>query len=161
MDGVPCNVISIDTLGWHSYEGYNGSTNSPYTVRQRCHCNTFRGASSMVYTGVGSMGAPGAGAPIKFLTQWSSYTRTLFKFLLSCSLNMCTVVRAPIYWIIFLRHCNWRCWRSLVTTGQAHCYNYYITKPCGIKWSWLWQMYIGWELEILYVEIHREGLTPY
>ena len=26
-------------------------------------------------TGVGSMGAPGAGAPVKFLTQWNNYTR--------------------------------------------------------------------------------------
>ena len=59
---------------------------------------------SKMSTGVGSMGAPGAGAPMKFL----SGTHTKSHFVLNCFLVIDLVymhigIRAPVYQIIFLR----------------------------------------------------------
>ena len=51
-------------------------------------------------TGVGSMGAPGAGAPMKFLSGTHTYKVTLCLELFSCyrfSVHIGGGIRAPIY----------------------------------------------------------------
>ena len=64
------------------------------------------------YTGVGSMGAPGAGAPMKFLSGTHTYKVTLCLELFSCyRFSVHIGIRAPVYQIIFLRLCS-----NIITT---------------------------------------------
>ena len=64
------------------------------------HNTEFSECKNFFCTGVGSMGAPGAGAPMKFLSGTQCHTAITLKcliFILSISVNIGT--RAPVYQI--------------------------------------------------------------
>ena len=111
------------------------------------------------FTGIGGMGAPGAGALIKFLNRIHIAIILYILLLFDLSLRANVDTRAPVYQIIFLHHClRLHCYAATAYLFKSaigkhissnsplnalpHCYMYsvYVHSATGINlssYSWL------------------------